>query len=51
MKSTKRVLLSMATLLGGAIGVLLLLPAERRRALARLPGTMMGWTMEHMPDE
>ena len=47
----KRVLLLMAVLLGGAIGFLYLLPAERRKNLSRLPGTMMGWMVEHMPDE
>ena len=49
--AVKRVLLLMAVLLGGAIGFLYLLPAERRENLSRLPGTMMGWMVEHMPDE
>jgi hypothetical protein len=46
----KRVLLLIAGFFGGAIAVSLL-PAEWRERLSRLPGALMGWTMEHMPDE
>lgn len=47
----KKVLLLMAVLLGSAIGLLLFMPAERRENLSRLPGAMMGWMVERMPEE
>ena len=47
----KKVFLPMAVLLGGAISLLLFLPAERRENLSRLPGAMMGWMVEHMPEQ
>jgi hypothetical protein len=50
----KKVLLLMAILLGGTIGFigfLYLLSPKWREGLSRLPGTTMGWMMEHMPDE
>lgn len=50
----KRVLLLLiAILLGGAIAAIAvrLLSAGRREDLSRLPGAMMGWMVEHMPDE
>ena len=49
----KRVLLLIAILLGGAIAAIAvrLLAAERREDLSRLPGAIMGWMMERMPDE
>lgn len=47
----KRALLVSATLAGGAIVVIRNLPAEWRESLSRLPATMMGQMIEHMPDE
>ncbi len=50
----KKVLLSVATLVGGVVGLLALLrllPAEWREKSARLPAVMMQQMMAHMPDE
>ncbi len=47
----KRVLLLMATLLGGAIAFFRFLPAVWRENFSRLPGVMIGQMMERMPDE
>ena len=38
-------------LVGGTIVAFYLLPHERRKRLSRLPGSLMGKMMEHMPDE
>ena len=47
----KSVLLLIAILVGGAIAVRRLLPAERREGLSRLPGTFMERCMEQMPED
>ena len=47
----KRMLLLIAILVGGAIAVRRLLPAERREGLSRLPGTFMERCMEQMPED
>ena len=46
-----RVVLLTAVMFGGAIAVIRRLPAEQREDIARLPAVVMGWMMEHMPDE
>jgi hypothetical protein len=38
-------------LVAGTIALIRLLPAERRQTLSQLPGSGMGWMVDHMPDE
>ncbi len=45
------IIVGMIAVFSAAIAIVRLLSAKRRGQLARLPGAMMGWMMEHMPDE
>lgn len=50
----KKALLVVVTLLGGVagfLGLVRLLPPEWREKVSRLPGAIMGWMVENMPDE
>ena len=58
MEKVKQALLLMASLVGclgllvaGTIALLRLLPARWRQRLSQLPGSGMGWMVDHMPDE
>ncbi len=58
MEKVKQALLLVASLFGclgllvaGTIALVRLLPAERRQSLSQLPGSGMGWMVDHMPDE
>jgi len=43
--------LRLALLLGGAAVFFRRLPTEWRENLSQLPGTTMGWLVDHMPGE
>lgn len=58
MGKVKQALLQVASLAGclglfvvGTIALVRLLPARWRQRLSQLPGSGMGWMVEHMPDE
>ncbi len=58
MEKVKQALLLVASFVGclgvlvaGTIALVRLLPAERRQSLSQLPGSGMGWMVDHMPDE
>lgn len=58
MDKMKQVLSKVASLAGclglfvvGTIALVRLLPARWRQSLSELPGSGMGWMVEHMPDE
>ena len=58
MDKVKQAFLLVASLFGclgllaaGTIALIRLLPAERRQSLSQLPGSGMGWMVDHMPDE
>ncbi len=58
MEKVKQAFLMVASLVGclgllvaGTIALIRLLPAERRQSLSQLPGSGMGWMVDHMPDE
>ena len=58
MEKVKQTLLLMASLVGclgllvaGTIALVRLLPAGQRQRLSQLPGSGMGWMVDHMPDE
>ncbi len=58
MEKVKQALLLVASMFGclgllvaGTIALVRLLPTERRQSLSQLPGSGMGWMVDHMPDE
>ena len=58
MEKVKQAFLLVASLVGclgllvaGTIALLRLLPARWRQRLSQLPGSGMGWMVDHMPDE
>ena len=58
MEKVKQALLLVASLVGclgllvaGTIALVRLLPSEWRQRVSRLPGSGMGWMVDHMPDE
>ena len=58
MEKVKQALLLVVSMVGclgllvaGTVAIVRLLPAGWRQSLSQLPGSGMGWIVDHMPDE